>query len=203
MALSQHEFYLKVVNTGHDVDRAYGNQCWDLFAYFCQLNGYTVPHCIYSGGVKDIIQLWKENKYDLQKNFESIAFENKQDGDWFVYGPSQGGGYGHVCMYRKDNGNGTGVVLGQNQGAYNGVANQINLSYNGLGIILRPKCWSKKAEKTKSQNSVDQVLTKNSKVKFSKEYTVSQLNYSQNTVYLKELGIWVKASELTETKNGN
>lgn len=138
---SPHEFYLEWNGKGTNVDGYYGFQCWDLFAQFCKEAGYTIPHCIYSGGVKDIAKLYENGLYDLRKNFTSVAVTSMQDGDWIVWGSSQGGGYGHIAMFRKYNSASNVVVLGQNQGASNGVANQINISTSGVIMVLRPNCY--------------------------------------------------------------
>lgn len=145
---SPHEFYLEWNGKGTDVDGYYGFQCWDLFAQFCKEAGYTIPHCIYSGGVKDIKTLYDNGQYNLRKNFTSVGINAMQDGDWMIWGSSQGGGYGHVAMFRKYNSANNVVVLGQNQGARNGVANQISISTAGTIIVLRPNCY-----KTQSQPS--------------------------------------------------
>jgi len=48
----------------------------------------------------------------------------------------------------------------------------------------------------------DNILHVGSGVAFSGKYTVSKVNTKQDTVYLKELGYWVKSRCLIETKDG-
>ena len=205
MTITPQQYRDKHVGKGCDPDHYAGFQCVDEFDEFCIEMGYSYPLV---EGAKDFYQAWLNNRGNLKDNFESIAFENKKDGDWFIYNGIHGGGYGHVGMFVQDNGNGTCVLFGQNQGAPNGVANYINLSYNGLLIILRPKCWSKnkketsKEEKKEIKNEPDQILTKGSKVKFQYEYTVGYINTKNDTVYIVELGAWIHAPHLVETKNG-
>lgn len=193
--LTPKQYRDKHVGKGCDPDKKYGFQCVDEFDEFCIEAGYPYPLV---NGAKDFFEAWKQNLGNLQDNFESIAFENRKDGDWFVFNGIHGGGYGHVGMYVQDNGNGTCVLFGQNQGAPNGVANYINIAYTGLLIILRPKCWSNGNQHAKAP---DQILTVGSKVKFDGEYTVTKVNAKLDVVFIQELDAWVPASRLTETKD--
>ena len=146
------EWTQSVLGRGYNIDGYYGNQCWDGFAKFCKDYNYSIPHCIYSGGVKDIARLYNEGRYDLSKNFKSVSPYLMEDGDWVVWGASMGGGYGHVAMFRRYNQNGSITVLGQNQGGTNGAFNQINLNPNGIIIVLRPNCY--KMEEPKKETKV-------------------------------------------------
>lgn len=113
-----------------DVDGAFGAQCWDLFAYFCQQNGKRVYNCTQSGYVKD---LWY-TRYDsgILNDFDEIPNNALQFGDWAIWDAvSPQTPYSHIAMFIQDNGNGTGEFLGQNQF---GVANatKVTMRYTGL-----------------------------------------------------------------------
>lgn len=131
-------FYADRINKGVDVDGAYGAQCWDLFAYFCKLAGYPIINCTASGYAKDIANQKATN--GLLKNFVEVSQSAMQDGDWVIWGISSATPYSHVAMFRKNNGNGTGVFLGQNQAGIPG-ASQITIPLAGIIGVFRPKCY--------------------------------------------------------------
>ena len=49
------EFKKRVEGKAYDVDGAFGAQCWDLFAYFCQLMKYPIYNCTTTGYVPDCL----------------------------------------------------------------------------------------------------------------------------------------------------
>lgn len=149
--LSAQAFYLDRMNKGVDVDGAYGAQCWDLFAYFCKLAGYPVINCSLSGYAKDIANQKATN--GILKNFVEVNVNSMQDGDWVVWGVSAATPYSHIAMFRKNNGNGTGVFLGQNQGGKQ-VASQINIAFTGILGVFRPKCYISAAPVKPTNNSL-------------------------------------------------
>lgn len=146
-----HEFYLEWNGKGSNPDRAYGFQCVDLFDQFCIEAGYPYPLV---NGAKDFKTKYEQNASNMQAYFVSVSVNAMQDGDWVIWGASLGGGYGHVAMFRKYNSATNIVAFGQNQGAYNGVANQINISTNGIIIVLRPKCYIKSTNATYNANQL-------------------------------------------------
>lgn len=131
-------FYLDRINKGVDVDGAYGAQCWDLFAYFCKLANYPIIYCTASGYAKDIANQKATN--GILKNFVEVSLNSMQDGDWVIWGVSSATPYSHVAMFRKNNGNGTGIFLGQNQGGSQ-AASQMNIPFAGIIGVFRPKCY--------------------------------------------------------------
>lgn len=202
--ITAHEFYSKWNGKGVDYDGYYGYQCWDLFAEFCKEAGYSVPHCIYSGGVKDMLQNYNNNNYNMQKNFQSVSVNSMQDGDWVIWGASQGGGYGHVAMFRKYNNSSNIVAFGQNQGGANGKANQINIGTSGVIIVLRPKCYVTSTKKTNGTKwNLNGIVKVGSTVK-SKSCAIQGV--VGNCVRCNELGGLVPlahVSEASDSKDGN
>lgn len=133
-----HEFYQERINKSVDVDGYYGAQCWDLFAYFCKCAGYPIFNCTTSGYVKDI---WNNRNYTgILNYFDVVSVNAMQDGDWVIYGNCDYAPYSHIAMFRKYNGDGSIVMLGQNQ-AGKQPASQVNAPIKGIVGVLRPKCY--------------------------------------------------------------
>lgn len=142
------EFKKRVEGKAYDVDGAFGAQCWDLFAYFCQLMKYPIYNCTTTGYVPD---LWNDRKKNgILKKF--VETQNMQEGDWCIWGKCAAAPDGHIAMYLSDNGDGTGQFLGQNQGS--NVANVITMPYAGSLGALRANDYVKKpAKKTPAQKA--------------------------------------------------
>lgn len=121
--------------TSHDVDGAYGAQCWDGYAFYMQWLGYPYAHCTASGGAKDIWDLRASNGMLNSCN----VVGSPQNGDIAVWGSNMGGGYGHVAMYYN------GMYFGQNQGSSGGTNggpfNLLSIGTAPLGYF-RPKCYA-------------------------------------------------------------
>lgn len=121
--------------TSHDVDGAFGAQCWDGYAFYMQWLGYPYAHCTASGGAKDIWDLRASNGMLNSCNVVS----SPQNGDIAVWGSNMGGGYGHVAMYYN------GMYFGQNQGSSGGTNggpfNLLSIGTAPLGFF-RPKCYA-------------------------------------------------------------
>ena len=131
--ISGHEFFEMTNGKVIDVDGAYGGQCWDLFAFYCQKVLGRAFSCVKTGYVAD---LW--NYFDacgLSPYFEKVT-GNYQDGDWLLWTqPCFCTDSSHIAMFRCDNGNGTMTVLSQNPGA----TRQYAWPYSGLTGALRLK----------------------------------------------------------------
>jgi hypothetical protein len=96
--------------TSHDIDGAYGAQCWDGYAFYMKWLGYPYAHCTASGGAKDI---WTQRASNGMLNSCNVV-SSPQNGDIAVWGSNMGGGNGHVAMYYN------GQYFGQNQGRSGG-----------------------------------------------------------------------------------
>jgi hypothetical protein len=140
-----HEFYLKVIGKGFD--EGYGYQCVTGFKEFCKselgVNFYGKPIC-YGGKYGNYAyRIWDNfDSLGLGQWFDKVSANQMVDGDWAIwdYG-SKPCPYSHIAMFRKDNGNGTGIFLGQNQVPNNAKFTQVNISYSGLRGALRPKIY--------------------------------------------------------------
>lgn len=72
------------IGKGYNVDGAYGNQCWDYFAYFIKYFGLGLnTYCATTGYVIDLWNL--RDKYNYSKHFTYITDPKKlQNGDWLI-----------------------------------------------------------------------------------------------------------------------
>ena len=137
-----HEYYLSVIYKSFDEDGIYGTQCVDGFRHFCRtVLGYNIKGALcnptgYAHSIWDNYESLGLNKY-----FDKVPSNQMVDGDWAIWAKgSRTCPDSHVAMFRKDNGNGTGIFLGQNQYGSK-VYTQQNFSYDGIRGALRPKIY--------------------------------------------------------------
>lgn len=141
------EFRNEVIGKAFDQDGAFKYQCWDGAdknrVWLNQHNGLGCPqiNCTDSGYVRDI---WNQrHKSGILNYFIEVPVNAMQDGDWAIWGRCAACPDSHIAIFRRDNGNGTGLFLGQNQaGTY--AFSEVNIPYAGLLGALRPKCYVKK-----------------------------------------------------------
>lgn len=146
-----HDYFTQVINKGFDEDGVYGVQCVDAFKHFCRtVLGFNISKksiCRDTGYAHSIWDNYKSLGFD--KYFDKVASNQLVDGDWVIWAkgsapcPSS-----HIAMFRKDNGNGTGIFLGQNQ-TTSRVYTQINISYSGIRGGLRPKIYHQTVDTSK------------------------------------------------------
>ena len=133
------EFYDMVINKAFDEDGVYGCQCVDGFKHFCRvvLGLELGSICNPTGYAKSI---WDNaESLGLLEYFDKVASNEMVDGDWAIWDTgSKSCPYSHIAMFRCDNGNGTGVFLGENQLGHPEFT-QINIYYDGIRGALRPK----------------------------------------------------------------
>lgn len=175
------DYYNSVIGKAYDEDKVFGVQCVDGFKHFCRtilgLNISKESICNPTGLATSI---W-DNYYSLglNKYFDLVPNNKMVDGDWAIWKKgSKGCPSSHVAMFRKDNGNGTGIFLGQNQSTKNRGYTQVNISYDGVRGGLRPKIY----HQAKSSNSTkaDQLLYKGSKVRFNGIFKVDAIDVKNN-----------------------
>lgn len=138
-----HEYYQAVIGKAFDEDGVYGAQCVDGFKHFCRTvlgKDLTNVSICYNTGYAHSI--WDNiEELGLNEYFDKVPSNQMTDGDWSIWAtgspqcPSS-----HIAMFRKDNGNGTGIFLGQNQAGISAYS-QINISYAGIRGGLRPKIY--------------------------------------------------------------
>lgn len=102
------------INKTYDVDGAYGAQCWDYFAYFCQY--FKLPVSTYCALTGYVCDLWRlRDKYGYSAYFDYITdVKDLKPGDWCFWDRGSSHNFSHVAMYMMRNG--VPVELGQNQG---------------------------------------------------------------------------------------
>lgn len=138
-----HEFYLQVIGKAFDEDGAYGVQCVDGFKAFCRLVlGWNIGKKSICSPTGYATSIWDNfERLGFNKYFDKVAPNQMVDGDWAIWQKgSRPCPYSHIAMFRRDNGNGTGVFLGQNQNGSRAF-NQVNISYSGLRGAFRPKIY--------------------------------------------------------------
>ena len=141
MSRTPHEYYLQVIGKRFDEDGVYGCQCVDGFKHFCrtELEISLGSICYPTGYATSIWDNFEE--LGLNKYFDKVPADQMVDGDWTIWGMnSRSCPSSHVAMFRKDNGNGTGVFLGQNQNGHPEFT-QVNIYYDGVRGGLRPKIF--------------------------------------------------------------
>ena len=143
MANSPHGYYLEVIGKSFDEDGRFGVQCVDGFKHFCRTQlglklGTICNPSGYATSIWDNFEVLCLNNY-----FDKVAPNQMVDGDWAIWSYNKGNRscpYSHVAMFRKDNGNGTGIFLGENQTKTREFS-QVNLYYDGCRGGLRPKMY--------------------------------------------------------------
>lgn len=190
-----HQFFLSVINKGFN--EGYGYQCVAGFKEFCKevlgVNYFGKSMCYGGNPSGYAYRIWYNfDSLGLGKYFDKVAPNQMVDGDWAIwnYG-SKPCPYSHIAMFRKDNGNGTGIFLGQNQGCNGGKFSQINISYSGLLGGLRPKVYHQQ-----QGEKVDQVLHAGSKVQIPGTFNVISVRKSDNTAVVRINGVDYRLSSI-------
>lgn len=136
------DFKKQVYGKGFNLDGAFGAQCWDGYAKYCQYLGVPYANCTDSGYVKDI---WNHRKTNgMLKYFDEV--ELMEPGDIAVFKEVAGWTpVSHIAIFDSDIDGVFGNFLGQNQGglAYQGgggVFNITRLPYSAtFKTAFRPK----------------------------------------------------------------
>ena len=153
--MTAHQYYLSVINKRFDEDGAWGVQCVDGFKHFCRtVVGYNISKLSICSPTGYATSIWDNfEKLGLNKYFDKVPSNQMVDGDWAIWQTgSKPCPSSHVAMFRKDNGNGTGIFLGQNQAGRREYT-QINISYSGVRGGLRPKCYHTPAPQPKPKDT--------------------------------------------------
>lgn len=148
--MTYEEFKSEVLGKGFDVDGYYGEQCWDLFAYYCKRLGYSPIHCTGTGYAQD---LWEKRATNgILKYFDEVTMMNP--GDVAIFKRTASTPLSHVAIFDHDIDGKNGAFLGQNQGgkvvSSNGgsAANIISLPYSATyDTAFRPKCFKSTQQK--------------------------------------------------------
>lgn len=151
MSKSYQEFYETHNNKGYDVDGAYGWQCFDGYAEYCNYLGYPYANCTDSGYVKDI---WN-NRHSNGVLDKFVEVSDLQPGDVVVFKEVAGvTPWSHIAIFHEDVGGNVGRFFGQNQNSPNthpDGGSAFNLAMFPLSAMyggLRPKCFIKHEEES-------------------------------------------------------
>lgn len=192
-----HNYFEAVINKGFDEDGVYGCQCVDGFKHFCRtVVGYNISKKSICNPTGYAVSIWDNfNSLGLDKYFDKVATNEMVDGDWAIWNiGARSCPKSHVAMFRKDNGNGTGIFLGQNQSGHPEYTQQ-NLYYSGMRGALRPKIYHQQVGE-----KVDQILHKGSKVQIPGTFEVVDINVKDNTALVRINGkdYWLSSIPLKE-----
>lgn len=196
-----HEFFLQVIGKGYD--EGYGYQCVAGFKEFCKsvigVNYYHKSMCYGGNPTGYSNRIWYNfEALGLGQYFDKVAPNCLEDGDWAIWQfGSRPCPYSHIAMFRKDNGNGTGIFLGQNQIASDKKFTQVNISYSGLLGGLRPKVYHQKPKE-----KVDQYIHPGSHVQIPGTFEVIDINVKNNTSLVRIDGkdYWISSVPLLEVE---
>ncbi|MDY3233213.1 MAG: GH25 family lysozyme [Erysipelotrichaceae bacterium] len=148
------EWYDLTIGHGYNVDGAYGNQCWDYFAYFVKkLQLGLSAHCALTGYVCDLWRL--KDKYNYSKWFIYVNPSEIQKGDWVIWDKGSSCPSSHVAMVWSRSGS-TGIVIGQNQGGKKYVC-PVNLKLDVMGG-LRFRYWAEPAPESTDNHPEGAIL---------------------------------------------
>lgn len=196
--MTPQEFRNEVLGKGFNIDGAYGNQCWDGYAYYMQRLTYGFANCTVTGYVRDI---WEHRASNgMLDSCDEVAI--MQQGDIAVFKvDATWTPYSHIAIFMRDLGNGFGLFLGQNQGGANGVFNEIKLPYSATyDTAFRPKCYrdlfSKPpvAPSQPAPQAPDQILNIGSIVEFAGFLQVQEFNPSNGMIRNDRIGGWINPS---------
>lgn len=143
MSKTPQQYYNEVIGRRFDEDGVYGCQCVDGFKHFCRTQiGLDFGKKSICSPTNLATSIWDNFvPLGLDKYFDVVPADRMVDGDWAIWGiGSRSCPSSHIAMFRKDNGNGTGVFLGQNQ-LNHPEFTQINIYYDGLRGGLRPRIY--------------------------------------------------------------
>jgi hypothetical protein len=192
---SYNEFKNQVINRAYDIDGAFGAQCWDGYAKYCQYLGVPYANCQQSGYVKDIYTQRKSN--GMLNNFDEV--EVMQAGDIAVFKETEGWTpYSHIAIFDHDVDGSYGMFLGQNQGGTNGAFNLVKLPYFATyDYAFRPKAFSNNTGTASDQWDYDAILSVGDTVK-SKSLNFETLSASLQEAYVPDLENWIPLTDVTE-----
>lgn len=88
------------VLSGVDVDKAYGDQCWDLVELYAERCGVPKePWAITLGPEQAAKEAWTVFDAHMQKYFDRVPVGSQQAGDIAVYGPHGQYTEGHIAIW--------------------------------------------------------------------------------------------------------
>lgn len=128
------EFVENNIGRGRDFDGAYGVQCVDLVQYY---NREVVGGARFWGNAKDIINQDGGGAYTIIKNVLGDVNQFPKAGSIAVFGPSYGGGVGHVGLVTSADGN--TLTLLQCNDPLGSMPHMTTYGYRGLLGWLEPK----------------------------------------------------------------
>ena len=110
--MSLQDFKNQTNGKAFNIDFAWGAQCWDGYAKYCQYLGVPYANCTVTGYVRDI---WEQRHSNgTLKYFDEVS--TMEVGDIVVFKPEGMTPVSHIAIFAGDAGGGYGWFYGQNQG---------------------------------------------------------------------------------------
>lgn len=189
MATPEEYIYANLGN-GYDEDGAYGVQCVDGFKHFCRtVLNFNIGKKTICDPTNLATSIWDNfEKYGFNKYFDKVAGNEMTLGDWTIWKTKSADcPDSHIAMFIKDNGDGTGIFMGQNQYGKRAYT-QKKLRYDGVRGAFRPKIYHQNIQLPKA----DQVLYKGSIACFyGCQIDDIKTIGNRTTFYSKKYGTWL------------
>lgn len=160
MSKTPQQYYNEVIGRKFDEDGKFGCQCVDAFKHWLRTQvGFNIGTKSICYPTNHATSIWDNfEELGLNKYFDKVPSNQMVDGDWTIWGmKSRSCPYSHVAMFRKDNGNGTGIFLGQNQNGHPEFT-QVNIYYDGVRGGLRPKIYHEEVKPEPSKHPIYETL---------------------------------------------
>lgn len=155
--MTYQDFKNSHLGNGYDVDGAFGDQCWDGYAEYCNYLGVPYANCTNTGYARD---LWEQRHSNgILNYFDEV--ELMQAGDIAIFQVDGSTPYSHVAIFDSDVNGVYGNFLGQNQGGAQtnpnggGVFNIVQLPYSATyptAFRLKGNYTNQPVEATTEQN---------------------------------------------------
>lgn len=183
MSFNPQKFINDWMGKNNDIDGVASYQCVDMWKQCLADVGYPNPTRAIggSGGAKEI---WnRRNALGYSPYFEYV--QNMKFGDWCIWDGTLGGGYGHVAMFVKDNGNGTGQFFGQQQNYTHSPCSLNNISYAHTLGALRVRSQYLSNSSSTSTYSDSQLINESATIKL--KYAINKRRDTPNGMVVETL----------------
>lgn len=185
MSFNPQKFINNWMGKNNDIDGVASYQCVDMWKQCLADVGYPNPTRPIggSGGAKEI---WnRRDALGYGPYFEYV--QNMKFGDWCIWDGTLGGGYGHVAMFVKDNGDGTGQFFGQQQNYTHSPCSLNNISYAHTLGALRVKSKYLSNSTNVSSYSDSQLINESATIKL--KYAINKRRDTPNGMVVETLPV--------------
>lgn len=129
------EYANTLIGKSYDIDGYYGDQCWDLWAKYCEDNDLDFDYGTKPYGYAYGVSL-KYEKSGAKKYFTAVSADEIECGDWLFWDKGSSCEASHVALLVEKYDDGTGLCLSQSYG--NGTR-LVKLQLDVMDVNFRPK----------------------------------------------------------------